>query len=56
MYSLKGGPPPPPIPGALSFTPPKPPPNVLPHGMKPKKKWNLNIPLKKANWKTVSVK
>lgn len=58
-----GGPPPPPMMGAM----PPPPfpgmvpmpgmvgqPDVLPHGLKPKKKWEVNGPLKKANWKTVS--
>nr|XP_022909899.1 protein diaphanous isoform X2 [Onthophagus taurus]XP_022909900.1 protein diaphanous isoform X2 [Onthophagus taurus] len=60
------GPPPPPIPGML---PPPPPPfgapappfplvglantNVLPHGLKPKKKWDIGGPLKRANWKSI---
>lgn len=58
-----GGPiPPPPMPG---MGPPPPPfgapvplpgmahPDVLPFGLKPKKKWEVSGPLKKANWKTV---
>lgn len=43
------GPPPPPM-GGLS------PPaliQVLPHGLKPKKKWEVDGPLKRANWKAV---
>uniref|UniRef100_A0ABD2X4U5 Protein diaphanous n=1 Tax=Trichogramma kaykai TaxID=54128 RepID=A0ABD2X4U5_9HYME len=54
------GPPPPPMPG---MGPPPPPgmprmpmPNavqVLPHGMKPKKKWDVDKPLKRANWKAI---
>lgn len=61
-----GGPPPPPFPG---MGPPPPPgmmpppfpgmpmgqrPDVLPHGLKPKRKWDVSGPLKRANWKTVS--
>ncbi|XP_076255842.1 diaphanous related formin 1 isoform X2 [Rhynchophorus ferrugineus] len=54
-----GGPPPPPGMG------PPPPPfgmvplpgmaqvNQLPHGLKPKKKWEVKGPLKKANWKAI---
>ena len=55
----KGGPPPPP-----GMGPPPPPfgmvplpgmvrPDVLPYGLKPKKKWEVKGPLKKANWKAV---
>ncbi|XP_044261332.1 protein diaphanous isoform X1 [Tribolium madens] len=52
-----GGPPPPPMMGG----PPKMPgmvplpgmTNTLPHGLKPKKKWDVSGPLKKANWKTI---
>jgi hypothetical protein len=61
-----GGPPPPPMPGMGG---PPPPPmmggparvplpgmaaETLPHGLKPKKKWDVSGPLKKANWKTVN--
>lgn len=49
------GMPPPPIPGMVPL-PGMAQPDVLPHGLKPKKKWEVNAPLKKANWKTVSVK
>ncbi|XP_011299550.1 protein diaphanous isoform X4 [Fopius arisanus] len=55
-----GGPPPPPIPG---MGPPPPPGGfrsplagavqVLPHGLKPKKKWEVDGPLKRANWKAI---
>lgn len=54
------GPPPPPLPGSGPPRPPGPPmlpkanPEELPYGMKPKKKWQLEVPMKKANWKTVS--
>lgn len=44
-------PPPPPIGGFAVPMPPKPP-DVLPHGMKPKKKWEVEG-LKRANWKTI---
>ncbi|KAK9884199.1 hypothetical protein WA026_005154 [Henosepilachna vigintioctopunctata] len=57
------GPPPPMMPG-FGPPPPIPPPgmvaplgmpqpDVLPHGLKPKKKWQVSGPLKKANWKTI---
>lgn len=54
-----GGPRPPPPPGGipgfgpppLQATPPRP--DILPFGMKPKKKWQLDMPLKRTNWKTV---
>lgn len=57
---MMGGPPPPPMMGG-----PIPPPgmiplvgmarvDLLPHGLKPKKKWEVSGPLKRANWKTVS--
>ncbi|XP_058799621.1 protein diaphanous isoform X2 [Phymastichus coffea] len=59
-----GGPPPPPMPGGMG---PPPPPmlggigpprmpvpnNPLPHGLKPKKKWEVEGPLKRANWKAI---
>lgn len=57
------GPPPPPFPGAPRMPPPPPgcgfgvpmppkPPDSLPHGLKPKKKWEVEG-LKRANWKTI---
>lgn len=54
------GPPPPPFPGGPMPPPmfpgapaaPKPP-DVLPHGLKPKKKWDTDGPLKRANWKAI---
>ncbi|XP_017786244.1 PREDICTED: protein diaphanous isoform X3 [Nicrophorus vespilloides] len=57
---MGGGPPPPPmmgmgpppIPGAVPL-PGMGMPDVLPHGLKPKKKWDVSGPLKKANWKTI---
>lgn len=48
-----GGMPPPPFPGMVPM-PGMVHPDVLPHGMKPKKKWEVSGPLKRANWKTVS--
>ncbi|KAH0953784.1 hypothetical protein HN011_009923, partial [Eciton burchellii] len=56
-----GGPPPPPMPGMGpppppmgAFSPPVPPPmQTLPHGLKPKKKWEVEGPLKRANWKAI---
>ncbi|XP_043474411.1 protein diaphanous isoform X2 [Leptopilina heterotoma] len=56
-----GGPAPPPMPGMGPPPPPmmggfRPPANavqVLPHGMKPKKKWEVEGPLKRANWKAI---
>jgi hypothetical protein len=35
----------------MPATPPRP--DILPFGMKPKKKWQLDMPLKRTNWKTV---
>jgi len=26
---------------------------VLPHGLKPKKKWDVKNPMKRANWKAI---
>lgn len=48
---MGGGPPPPllgmvPLPGMAR-------PDLLPHGLKPKKKWEVKGPLKRANWKMV---
>ncbi|XP_050531223.1 protein diaphanous [Daktulosphaira vitifoliae] len=59
-----GPPPPPPLPG-MSGPPPPPPPGglpafgaiqtaTLPPGLKPKKRWNVDGPIKRANWKTVT--
>ncbi|XP_074101211.1 diaphanous related formin 1 isoform X4 [Cotesia typhae] len=57
-----GGPPPPPMPGIGPPPPPmmggpRPPMmnavEVLPHGLKPKKKWEVDGPLKRANWKAI---
>jgi len=55
-----GGPRPPPPPGLPGFGPPPPSfgvtpprPDILPFGMKPKKKWQLEIPMKRTNWKTI---
>ncbi|XP_076362550.1 diaphanous related formin 1 isoform X1 [Tachypleus tridentatus] len=56
-----GGPPPPPPPpglGGLRFNVPQGSPSpvamdVLPFGIKPKKKYHLETPLKKANWKKI---
>ncbi|XP_028145731.1 protein diaphanous isoform X2 [Diabrotica virgifera virgifera] len=60
MPGMGGGPPPPPMMGGM---PPPPPgmvplpglarPDLLPHGLKPKKKWEVTGPLKRANWKTI---
>lgn len=60
------GPPPPPMPGfgppppAMPGLGPSPPPikvnDVLPYGLKPKKKWDTIRPIKRANWKAVSLK
>ncbi|XP_032678760.1 protein diaphanous isoform X4 [Odontomachus brunneus] len=62
------GPPPPPMPGAPAPPPmpgmgpppppmatfsPIPPTQVLPPGLKPKKKWEVDGPLKRANWKAI---
>lgn len=55
------GPPPPPPPPGMGMPPPPPPggllfqakpPDVLPHGMKPKRKWDVEG-LKRANWNTI---
>ncbi|XP_078047814.1 diaphanous related formin 1 [Augochlora pura] len=57
------GPPPPPLPGMGPIPPPMmpgfgivPTPNAtqsLPLGLKPKKKWEVEAPLKRANWKAI---
>ncbi|XP_029156307.1 protein diaphanous isoform X2 [Nylanderia fulva] len=59
MSGMGGVPPPPSMPGMG----PLPPPmgvlspltstQVLPHGLKPKKKWEIDGPLKRANWKAI---
>lgn len=56
------GPPPPPMPG-MGPRPPPPPgmmgppapkmPEALPYGLKPKKKWDVDGPMKRANWKAI---
>ncbi|KAL1500812.1 hypothetical protein ABEB36_006253 [Hypothenemus hampei] len=64
---MPGGPPPPPPPPGMGGPLPPPPPfgmvplpgmvrpgNELPHGLKPKKKWEVKGPLKKANWKAIT--
>ncbi|XP_072948697.1 protein diaphanous [Epargyreus clarus] len=49
---MMGGPrPPPPFGGPMA--PRMPQPDVLPYGLKPKKKWEVEGPLKRANWKTI---
>lgn len=51
------GPPPPPFPGMMGMGPPPPPgfpqPNVLPYGLKPKKSYEVDGPMKRANWKAI---
>ncbi|KAJ0182931.1 hypothetical protein K1T71_000907 [Dendrolimus kikuchii] len=49
---MMGGPRPPPPPGGF-MAPRMPQPDLLPHGLKPKKKWEVEGPLKRANWKTI---
>ncbi|GAB6021511.1 hypothetical protein CHUAL_004115 [Chamberlinius hualienensis] len=70
MPGMGGPPPPPPMPGKGGPPPPPPPPGFagppppsmpagpppLPHGLKPKKKYKLEVPLKKAAWKQVDVR
>ncbi|XP_032293909.1 protein diaphanous isoform X1 [Drosophila virilis] len=60
MPGMGGGPPPPPMPGMMRPGGPPPPPMmmmpmapVLPHGLKPKKKWDPKTPMKRANWKAI---
>ncbi|XP_059482585.1 protein diaphanous isoform X2 [Neocloeon triangulifer] len=43
------GPPPPP---GMAMGPPRAP-DVLPYGLKPKRKWDVGGPLKRANWKAI---
>lgn len=53
-----GGPRPPPMPPGMGGPPPPPmlipmaP--VLPHGIKPKKRWEVKNPMKRANWKAIA--
>ncbi|CAG9862213.1 unnamed protein product [Phyllotreta striolata] len=62
------GPPPPPPPPGMGGGPPPPPgmgarppppmggmarPDLLPYGLKPKRKWEVKGPLKRANWKMI---
>ncbi|XP_045538399.1 protein diaphanous isoform X4 [Papilio machaon] len=49
---MMGGPPPPPPFGGPA-APRMPQPDILPYGLKPKKKWEVEGPLKRANWKTI---
>lgn len=58
------GPAPPPMPGFGPVPPPMMPgfvpglnaaPQSLPLGLKPKKKWEVDAPLKRANWKAVNI-
>ncbi|CAG4949456.1 unnamed protein product [Parnassius apollo] len=65
MAGCGAGPPPPPPPPMMGGPRPPPPPfggpmpprmaqpDVLPYGLKPKKKWEVEGPLKRANWKTI---
>lgn len=46
------GPPPPPM-GGIGFPPPAKV-LVLPHGLKPKKKWDVDGPIKRANWQVIT--
>lgn len=54
-----GGPPPPPMMPGMGPPPPSmggpvvKPPDILPHGLKPKKKWDTLGPIKRANWKSI---
>lgn len=45
---MQAGPPPPPMFGMSAVNP-----NILPHGLKPKKKWDTDGPMKRANWKAI---
>lgn len=63
MPGMGGPPPPPPPPGCIIGPPPPPgggpmppfpPVNALPFGMKPKKKYVQETPLKRANWKKIT--
>ncbi|GAB0089028.1 protein diaphanous [Sergentomyia squamirostris] len=50
---MGGAPPPPPM-GLVGFPPPAKAPLVLPHGLKPKKKWDVDGPIKRANWQVIT--
>ncbi|XP_055376357.1 protein diaphanous [Condylostylus longicornis] len=62
MPGVGGGPPPPPPPLGMGLRPPPPPMGglnlnagpSLPPGMKPKTKWNVKNPMKRANWKAIA--
>lgn len=47
------GPPPPPMMMGGPIAPRMQQPEVLPHGLKPKKKWDVDGPMKRANWKAI---
>lgn len=64
LPGMGGGPPPPPPPGMgpprpVGLGPPPPPggfmpgPPALPHWLKPKRKWEVEGPMKRANWKAI---
>ncbi|GAB6019667.1 hypothetical protein CHUAL_001222 [Chamberlinius hualienensis] len=65
MPGVRSAPPPPPMPGAGGPPPPPPPPGgagpalpklpSLPHGLQPKKVYQLEVPLKRLPWKRVNV-
>jgi diaphanous protein len=46
------GPPPPPMMN-MNMAPRMQQPQALPHGLKPKKKWDVDGPMKRANWKAI---
>ncbi|XP_068622353.1 protein diaphanous isoform X5 [Battus philenor] len=50
---MMGGPMPPPPPFGGPMAPKMPQPDILPYGLKPKKKYEVEGPLKRANWKTI---
>lgn len=41
------------MPGMMMGPPPPKLPEALPHGLKPKKKWDVDGPMKRANWKAI---
>ncbi|XP_077284054.1 protein diaphanous-like isoform X2 [Arctopsyche grandis] len=53
MFGGPGGPPPPPM--GMPGAPMMPRPDILPYGLKPKRKWEVEggVALKRANWKTI---
>uniref|UniRef100_A0A182PKU2 Diaphanous n=1 Tax=Anopheles epiroticus TaxID=199890 RepID=A0A182PKU2_9DIPT len=63
MPGMGGGPPPPPPPMMMGPRPPGMPPpfpnaapKQLPYGLKPKKKWDTDGPMKRANWNGLDAK